>query len=329
MLYYKGPPLESPPAVFLFEKRNSWRRGYIENQCEEDEMEQSLSVHGHKLAALKLNEKTEGRPVVLLHGITHSIQVWSTDQVFRDFGPCYALSLPAHYPAVAPAEFFKSPLTAEKMARPLAEAIRQLAGHQPVLLAGHSTGGFSALAVAALYPELVIGVISLAGFAHGRWIGLYRLYQDNARGGPVRRWSFRTLGKLTQGSRALLKLAFWPGVANVRSLKTYPYFEQLVDNIFPYLQNLDIQAMLYFFREFPDVDITSLLANIKAPALVITGDKDAIVSPTQATHIAQQIPNAQLVVIKNAGHMIYMDQPDEYDRTLREWLTLQKQHLPQ
>lgn len=284
-------------------------------------MKQSeLLIDGHKLAVLKLNNKTEGVPIILLHGITNSIQVWSTDQVFHTVGPCYALSLPAHYPAVASPEFFQSPLTAQKMVGPLAGAIRQLLGGERVRIVGHSTGGFSALALAALYPELAEEVISLAGFAHGRWIGLYRFYQDNARGGPVRRWSFRALGKLTQGSRAMLKLAFWPGVANLRSLKTYPYFEQLIDNIFPYLQNLDMQAMMYFFRQFPDVDITSLLSKIQAPTLVVTGDKDKIVSPSQAPHIAKHIPNSQLAVIKDAGHMIYIDQPIEYDRVLREWL---------
>jgi len=135
-------------------------------------MSQTREFHidGHKLVALPLNDKTEGRPIILLHGITHSVQFWSTDEVFRTYGPCYALSLPAHFPAVAPPEFFQSPLTAQKMVSPLAGAIRELAGSQPALLTGLSTGGFAALALAALYPELVAGVVCLAGFAQAAWI---------------------------------------------------------------------------------------------------------------------------------------------------------------
>ena len=41
-------------------------------------------------------------------------------------------------------------------------------------------------------------------------------------------------------------------------------------------QKLDMQAMRYFFREFPDVDITPLLGQIQAPALVITGIHAAV-----------------------------------------------------
>jgi pimeloyl-ACP methyl ester carboxylesterase len=278
-----------------------------------------ITVDGHTLAVLKRNEKTEGVPIVLLHGITHSVQAWSTDEVFGEYGPCYALSLPAHYPAVAPPEFFQTPLTARKMVAPLAGAIRQIADGQPVRLVGHSTGGFSALALAALYPELVREVISLAGFARGRWIKLYGFYQDMARS-PFG-FLLPALAKLTLSQRALFKFAFLPGVVSYRTLKTYLPFETLVDNMYSNGQKLDMQAIRYFFREFPDVDITPLLAQIHAPALVMTGDKDALVSPTQASHIARYLPHAQLVVIKNAGHMLYMDQPAEYSRVLRAWLS--------
>lgn len=231
---------------------------------------QELTVDHHQLAFLKLNEQTEGVPIVLIHGITHSIQAWSTDEVFREFGPCYALSLPAHYPAVAPPEFFQTTLTAQKMVAPLAGAIRQIAGGQPVRLVGHSTGGFSALALVALYPELVSEVISLAGFARGRWIKLYGFYQDLARS-PFG-FLLPILAKLNLSHRTLFKLAFLPGVVSYRTLKTYLPFETLVDNMYANGQKLDMQAMRYFFREFPDVDITPLLAQIQAPALIITGD---------------------------------------------------------
>ncbi|GAB4581977.1 MAG: alpha/beta hydrolase [Anaerolineales bacterium] len=281
-------------------------------------METSLVIDRHKLTVLKLNDKTEGVPIVLLHGITHSVQVWSTDQVFHTTGPCYALSLPAHYPAVAPPEFFQTPLTGQKMVSPLAGAICQLAGGQRIRLVGHSTGGFSALALAALYPELISEAICLAGFAQGRWIGLYKFYQDFARSKVGFLLPILSPPKLY--SRWLLKFAFLPGVANRRSLKTYPHFEQLIDNMLPYVKKLDMQAMMYFFRQFPEVDITPLLSKIEAPTLVVTGDRDKIVSSTQAAHIARHIPNAQLAVIKNAGHMMYIDQPAEYDRVLQAYL---------
>ncbi len=279
-----------------------------------------LEIEGHKLAILKLNDQTEGRPVILLHGIGHSIQAWSTDEVFRTYGPCYAISLPAHYPAVAPWEFFQSPLNAEKMVSPLAGAIRQLAGDQPVIVAGLSTGGFGALAIAALYPDLVAGVVCLAGFAQGRWIGLFGLYQAMARN-AAGRFFMRNLSRLTQSSRSMLKMAFRTGVADARSLKTYLPFEQLVTNMFPNFQKLEIETMIYFFQQFPKVDITPLLSQIQAPTLVVAGDQDGVVPPAQAAWIASHVPNSQLVMMHGVGHILFIERPVQYEKIIRQWFT--------
>jgi hypothetical protein len=60
-----------------------------------------MQIEGHKLVALSFNPNTHGPPIVLLHGITTSVHLWTPDQtsLFVERGPCYALSLPGHYPA--------------------------------------------------------------------------------------------------------------------------------------------------------------------------------------------------------------------------------------
>ncbi len=65
---------------------------------------QELHSEGHKLAALSFNPEQAGCPVILLHGIIASVHFWSPDLVapFLKLGPCYALSLPGHYPAAFP-----------------------------------------------------------------------------------------------------------------------------------------------------------------------------------------------------------------------------------
>jgi pimeloyl-ACP methyl ester carboxylesterase len=62
-----------------------------------------LNVANHSLAAICLNPGTPGEPVILLHGITGSISFWQTKPAayLLAVGPCYALSLPGHYPATA------------------------------------------------------------------------------------------------------------------------------------------------------------------------------------------------------------------------------------
>ena len=152
-----------------------------------------MQVEGHKLVALALNPDTPGQPIILLHGISHSIYVWVTDTIFLEHGPCYALSLPGHYPAAFPPNFGKEMITPEMIAHALTDAIRQLVGEQPVLLVGHSTGGFAALDTAAHTPEIAQRVISLAGFVQGKWYGLYGMQQWMARHGPIGKLIFEAV----------------------------------------------------------------------------------------------------------------------------------------
>ena len=50
-------------------------------------------------------------------------------------------------------------------------------------------------------------------------------------------------------------------------------------------------------------------ARIKARTLVIGGDKDGPNFPPLAKHVADMIPNAQLVLIPNAGHNPHFEAP--------------------
>lgn len=129
-----------------------------------------LNIDGHQLAAICLNPNTPGEPVIMLHGITGTIFSWQVNpaKFVLDIGPCYALSLPGHFPAIALLDFKNHPVTVEAMTHFLREAIRKLVGDQPATLLGHSTGGFAALALAARYPEIARRVVSISGFSHGR-----------------------------------------------------------------------------------------------------------------------------------------------------------------
>ena len=81
------------------------------------------------------------------------------------------MSLPGHYPASLPSGFRKEQITATLVAELIAKAIHELVGDRRVMLAGMSTGGFTALAFAAHAPQFVSRVISISGFHHGKWSG--------------------------------------------------------------------------------------------------------------------------------------------------------------
>jgi len=52
------------------------------------------------------------------------------------------------------------------------------------------------------------------------------------------------------------------------------------------------------------------LADVTVPALVITGEDDRIAPRANAENLAGALPNARLLVIPGAGHMVITDQPE-------------------
>ncbi|HEU5193970.1 MAG TPA: alpha/beta fold hydrolase [Methylomirabilota bacterium] len=62
------------------------------------------------------------------------------------------------------------------------------------------------------------------------------------------------------------------------------------------------------------------LGSIRVPTLVIVGDQDQpFVAPSE--YMAKKIAGARLVVIPGAGHSSNLDQPETFNRVLREFLT--------
>jgi pimeloyl-ACP methyl ester carboxylesterase len=53
-----------------------------------------------------------------------------------------------------------------------------------------------------------------------------------------------------------------------------------------------------------------LLRSVKAPALIVWGDKDKIVPVSTAKRYQAALPNAKLEVIENCGHCVDLEQPE-------------------
>lgn len=65
--------------------------------------------------------------------------------------------------------------------------------------------------------------------------------------------------------------------------------------------------------------VPSALATNRTPALVLTGGCNYV--PWSSTRqYATTLPNATLVCFPHAGHVIYLDNPDTYERTIEAFL---------
>jgi pimeloyl-ACP methyl ester carboxylesterase len=79
-----------------------------------------------------------------------------------------------------------------------------------------------------------------------------------------------------------------------------------------------IAAALLGMAQRPDV--SERLPEIKVPALVICGEHDAISLPAEMQGIAERLPQAQFVLIKEAGHMAPLEQPSTVNAALSRFL---------
>jgi pimeloyl-ACP methyl ester carboxylesterase len=71
-------------------------------------------------------------------------------------------------------------------------------------------------------------------------------------------------------------------------------------------------------------DVMARLAEIRAPTLVVCGREDRMTPVKYSVHLATQIPNACLVFIEHAGHSVMIEQPDETNKTLIDFVEFLK-----
>jgi pimeloyl-ACP methyl ester carboxylesterase len=67
-------------------------------------------------------------------------------------------------------------------------------------------------------------------------------------------------------------------------------------------------------------DMTSFLPQIRVPTPVMVGAEDVISPPAEMKSIADAIPNAQFVVIRDAGHMTTMENSTAVNEALARFL---------
>lgn len=281
---------------------------------------QTVRIDRHQLAYLALNPQATGQPIILLHGLASSIGFWQKGEPHTQYGPCYALSLPGHYPASFPRDFQSEELSAKELGRLVAEAIQQIVPDGPVTLLGYSTGALAGLAAAIHAPTLIKRLILVAGFVNGQRTGsigrLERLAQQGNMG-----WALFNLAFGYRLHPILFRMATNGLVADRETLNQRTTLKADLAVTYAYARHLHVRAMWHYFRMLPQFDLVYRLPRVAAATLVITGDKDPIVPPEQSQLIASRVPHSKLVVIPGAGHIPMWERPQPYQEAIHSWLT--------
>jgi len=184
----------------------------------------------------------------------------------------------------------------------LFEVIHATAAEGPLVLAGHSMGGMSIMSYAGLHHDhfaaRVRGVVlaSTAASIEGRTPvpleGLIMAVASRAPGIPPR----ILVPRLVQG-----RLVFGPHAAR-----------DDVKHAVKQIQGTKMPTIGRFFYAISNHDEAEALAHfVDVPTHVIIGDDDRLIPVSQVEALIRQIPDADLTVLHEVGHMTTYEAVDE------------------
>jgi len=203
------------------------------------------------------------------------------------------------------------------------EELRVHLGLDRMLLLGHSHGGVVAQAYAVGHPDKVERLVlasTLARFGEAQE-GAMRVGMDKRSGQP---WYADALAALEEEQEG--KFSNDEELAGLVFRELPLYFAHFGGAEAGYLDTLKTEApnadaLRLFNKEiFETFDLRPELGAITAPTLVITGDEDFICGPVCAGEIAVGIAGAKKVIVGDSGHMVFVEQPEEFEREVAEFL---------
>ena len=255
----------------------------------------------------------DGPNLVLIHGLGGAVEVWR--RVIPGLARHHrvvALDLPgcghSQPPAAFPADtlgFFASTVLG------LMDAL----GMATTQVVGSSLGGTVAIRTALAAPERVQGLVLVgsAGFTHRvAW--------------PLRLMSLRGAGELlTRPQRAHTAVALRSCVADPAAVTEYDIDQAYALASMPGAQD----AFLALLRVYCRADglrrdtlreLAADMPTIKAPVLLVWGDRDAIIPFQSAKRARALLPESALVVFAGCGHLTFVEQPVRFVRLVENFV---------
>jgi len=254
------------------------------------------TFNGMKLAYA---DEGKGPALVFVHGFPLNRATWQRQ--IDAFRPSYRVIAP-DLRGLGESQAGSGPITMAQFAEDVQRLLQQLTA-APVVLIGHSMGGYVALAFARQYPEMLRGLVLVAT----------RAGNDTPEAAAARRATAEKVK--AEGSKVVVD-AMVPKM--LAASNHDPKMAEQVRGFMAPSKPEGVMGALLGMAERPDM--TAMLPSIKVPTLVITGADDTLIPPAESEKLANAIPGARLNVIPQAGHLVAFEQPDAFNRVLKEWL---------
>jgi 3-oxoadipate enol-lactonase len=241
-------------------------------------------------------------PLVFLHGIGGAARIWRGQlDAFGDRYRAIAWDMPG-YGGSAPLQR----VSIAALAAALKDFLHQVGAAKPILV-GHSIGGM--IVQQLLVHDPIIAeyvVLAQTSPAFGRSGGDWQKEFLDARLGPLDRGE--TMASLAPKV-----------VADLVGDHADPAGIELACACMASVPEASYRAAMMSMLGF---DLRKSLGQICVPALVISGTKDKNAPAPMVKKMASFIPNATYVELEGVGHLVALEQPDEFNAVLGDFLRM-------
>lgn len=250
----------------------------------------------------------EGEPLVLIHGVGLDSTMWAGQLVsLCENYQVICYDMLGHGNSKMP----EDNVTLKDYALQLKQLLDQLQ-IKKISLVGFSMGGLVARAFALHYPEYLSTLVIMNSVFNRT---------DAQRNAISQRVS--EVAKLGPAANIEGALARWFSVEYraASAAQVQHIYQKVIAN--------DHRGYLLTYQLFASQDryMADQLAKIKVPTLVLTGEFDSGSTPQMAEALAECIPGARALVLKDQRHMMPMESPKLVNTVLNDFLSLHDNRL--
>ncbi|OKJ21118.1 lipase [Streptomyces sp. CB00316] len=216
----------------------------------------------------------------------------------------------------------------DQLGRDLKAVIDAAAPEGRIVLVGHSMGGMTMMALADQYPALIrdrVAAVAFVGTSSGK-LGEVNFGLPVAGVRAVRRvlpGVLRALGTqaelVEKGRRATADL--FAGL-----IKRYSFSSRDVDPAVArfaerLIESTPIDVVAEFYPAFTEHDKSGALPAFRdVPVLILAGEKDLVTPSSHSEVIADVLPEAELTLVPDAGHLVMLEHPETVTDRLADLL---------
>ncbi len=202
-------------------------------------------------------------------------------------------------------------LTMEQLADDAADLLAHL-GLGPAVVVAHSYGGFVAQELVFRHPDAVAALI-LVATGPGQ-LGTGEVEGEDGEGAPMADdlvAAFSTVPGSDAEMRAVFSAVLPHYVRRFDATRLQSDFENTV---------VSVDAMVRGFEVLAEWSSVDRLATITVPTLVLGGRDDPVMSWPQQVRIAKRVSGAELELIDESSHFVWLDDPEHFWSTVDSFL---------